>query len=131
MRPTPTRIVLALAALLASPLVAGETADRVPAKTAAPAAGAAMRAHVDPATGQDVTPRAGASRSTLSPALAESEAPLHVEQGKTKSGGKMVRLDGRFMVASVATVGPDGKAVQRCVETHAAPEGATARAERR
>ena len=130
MRPNPTRIVFALAALLAFPLVAGETAGKAPARPAAPAAGSALRVQIDPSTGQYVTPKAGASRSTLSPALAESEAPLHVEQGKTKSGGKMVRLDGRFMVASVASVGPDGKAVHRCVETHDAPKGATAPAER-
>jgi len=130
MRPTPTRIVLALAALLASPLVAGETNETAATKPVAPA-GAAMRVQIDPSTGQHVSPVSrGAGQAALAAAPAESAAPLRVEQGKTKAGGKMIRLDGRYRMVMTASVGADGKVSRSCTDQLETSEAGSAVTER-
>ena len=121
----PTHLsALALAAFLALPLAAAEK------KTEAPAApGAAMKIHVDPATGQVVERPATGTREALAPARADALPPLKIENGKTKAGGKRVRLDDRFMMQMTAAAGPDGKVSQSCVPEH--EKGATAAPEHR
>ncbi len=98
MHPKPPHIALALAALLALPLSAGEVKEKAADKPAAPATEAAMKIHVDPATGQVVS----------------NAAPLKVEKVTTKAGGKKVNLQGRFMMEMAATAGPDGTVSHGC-----------------
>jgi hypothetical protein len=113
-------IALALAALLAFPLSAGETKGKAAEKPAAPAAEAAMKIHVDPATGQVVEPKSsqGDARVVSATATAENAQPLRVEKVTTKAGGRKVNLQGRFMMEMSATAGPDGKVAHACDSTH-------------
>ena len=125
MHPKPIPIALALVALLALPLRAAEPREKAADKPAAPASEAAMKIHVDPATGQVVVPKSdpGATKSAMA---AGSAAPLKVERVTTKAGGKKVNLQGRFMMEMAATAGPDGKVVQSCDATHDAAGNGTA-----
>ena len=83
MRPKPFHLVLALAALLALPLAADEATEKPAGKPAAPAA-AAMKIHVDPATGQLSAPAPGA-QGAPSRAPAASLPKLRVENGTPAS----------------------------------------------
>lgn len=112
MHPKPPHIALALAALLALPLSAGEVKEKAADKPAAPATEAAMKIHVDPATGQVVSKAAPGARTTAT--AMESAAPLKVEKVTTKAGGKKVNLQGRFMMEMAATAGPDGTVSHGC-----------------
>lgn len=124
MRPKPHRLALALSALLAFPAIAGETKEKPAGKTPPPPAEPAMTIHVDPATGQLLPHPAPGTKTALAPAPAEELPPLKVEAVKAKAGGKMVRLDDRFMMVMTATVAPDGTLAHACVpeqEKAAAP----------
>ncbi len=70
-----------------------------------------FRAHVDPLTGSLVTPPPAALRLQLSPDLQQafSTSADGLVEVALPNGGVMVRLDGRFMSATVATVGADGQ----------------------
>ena len=123
-------IALALAALIAFPLAAGETKGKAAEKPAAPAAEAAMRIHVDPVTGQIVSPKSdpGAARGVSATAASESAQPLPVEKVTTKAGGWKVNLQGRFMMEMAATAGPDGKVAHICDTPHESDPKAAAAA---
>ncbi len=118
MRPNPPHLALALVALIAFPLTASETKSTAGDKPAAPATEAAMKIHVDPATGQVVSPKSdpGAARSATS-AAAESAQPLRVERVTTRAGGKKVNLQGRFMMEMAVTATADGKVSSTCNAT--------------
>lgn len=118
MRLKPHRLALALSALLAFPALAGEAKEKPAGKTAPPEAESAMKIHVDPATGQLVPQPAPGTKAALAPAPAAELPPLKVEAVKAKAGGKMVRLDDRFMMEMTVSVGPDGKVTQSCVAEH-------------
>jgi hypothetical protein len=127
MRTTFPHLALALAALLAFPLLAGETKGKAAEKSAAPAAEAAMKIFIDPATGQVVGPKSSPAEagSVSATTAAGSAQPLRVEKVTTKAGGKKVNLQGRFMMEMAATAGSDGRVVQSCDATHdAAGNGA-------
>jgi hypothetical protein len=119
MRKKLPHFALALAALLAFPLTAGETKGKAAEKPAAPATEAAMKIHADPVTGQVVSPKSNpdAAGSVSATATTESAQPLRVEKVTTKAGGKKVNLQGRFMMEMAATAGPDGKVAQSCNST--------------
>ena len=121
-------LALALAALIAFPLVAGETKGNATEKPTAPEAGVAMKIHVDPATGQVVSPKSdpGAEKAPVSATAAESAQPLRVEKVMTKAGGKKVNLQGRFMMETVATATADGKVSSTCDATEGPGPKATA-----
>lgn len=118
MRLSPPHLVLALAALLAFPAAAGD-----PKGPAAPkksdAAAPAMKVHVDPATGALAPQAPAASKGSLAAAPVDSLPPLKVQAVLVKAGGKMVKLDDRFMMDVTATAGPDGKVTQSCEVEHA------------
>jgi hypothetical protein len=116
MKRKPPPIAIALAAILAFPLLAGETKEKAAAKPAATAAAPAVKAHVDPATGELVSPKGdpAAARGALAAMPAESAQPLKVEKVTAKAGGQKVNLQGRFLMESTASVGPDGKLSQSC-----------------
>ena len=120
-----SRLAIALAALIALPLLAGETKEKAAEKPAAPAAEAAMKVFVDPATGQIVSPKSdpGAAKAASAAMSAERAQPLRVEKVTTKAGGKKVNLQGRFMMEMTATASPDGKVSQSCNQV-ATPETA-------
>ncbi|MBK9374761.1 MAG: hypothetical protein IPN03_13800 [Holophagales bacterium] len=124
MRPNPPHLALALAlgALIAFPLTASETRSAAGEKPAAPATEAAMKIHVDPATGQVVSPRSdpGAARSATSAGATEAARPLRVEKVTTRAGGKKVNLQGRFMMEMAATASADGKVSGTCNATEEA-----------
>ena len=123
MRLKPPHIALALAALLALPLAAAETKEKASTPPAAPAAGAAMKIYVDPATGQIVPMPVTAEPKARAAATPQAPLPaLKVEKGTTKAGGRRVRLDDRFMMEMTATVTPDGKVSYSCKEE--GPKGA-------
>ena len=105
---------LVLAALVSFPVAATEKKSEAP--KAAPAAEAAMKIHVDPATGQVVAPKADpqAAGPRTTAAAVESFPPTRVEKVTTKAGGKKVALHGRFMMEMTAKVGPDGKVSHGC-----------------
>jgi len=108
------RLAIALAALIALPLAAGETKGNAAEKPAAPAAEAAMKVFIDPSTGK-IDPKADPPTRGVLPTAPASELPaLRVEKGTTKAGGKRVRLDNRFMMAMTASAGTDGKVSQSC-----------------
>lgn len=107
-------LALALASLLALPLAAGETKEKAPAKPSAPAAGAAMKIHVDPATGQVVANPSPGEKKALAAAPAAELAPLQVEKVTTKAGGKKVNLQGRFVMEMTESVRPDGTVATSC-----------------
>ena len=121
------QIVLALAALLALPLAAGEAKEKPAAAPAAGAASAApaMKIHVDPATGQLSAPAPG-TVGTLAAAPAENLPMPRIVTSKTKGGGKLVRLDDRFLMETAAKATPDGKVAITCSDasTPAAPAAA-------
>lgn len=121
MRPKLPHLALALAALIAFPLAAGETKEKGTDKTTAPATDVAMKIHVDPATGQVVSPKSdpGSAGGVPASAAAESAQPLRVEKVTTKAGGKKVNLQGRFMMEMAATASPNGKVDHSCDATHA------------
>lgn len=118
MRLSPPHLVLALAALLALPAAAAE-----PKEPAAPekagAASPAMKIHVDPATGALVPAPPAAAKGALSTAPAEQLPALKVQKVQAKPGGKMVKLDDRFMMDVTAKAGPDGTVSQSCEVEHA------------
>ena len=81
--------------------------------TQAPANASGMRAYVDPETGEftpDGPPLEMPGPQTL-PLATEEDSPV---------AGKMVRLNGQFMSAVVAHIGPDGTERIECVT----PDGA-------
>lgn len=116
MRLKPPHVAIAFAAILALPLLAGETNEKAGAKASAPAAGSAVKVHVDPATGQVVSPKSdpAAARGVSATMPAESAQPLKVEKVTAKAGGQKVNLQGRFLMESTASVGPDGKLSHEC-----------------
>jgi hypothetical protein len=116
MKLTVPRLAIALAALIAFPLAAGETKGKTAEKPAPPAAEAAVKIHVDPATGQIVSPKSDPDAATGVSATSTAQAlpALHVEKVTTKAGGKKVNLQGRYMMEMAATVGPDGKVAATC-----------------
>jgi hypothetical protein len=114
MRLKPHNIALALAALLAFPLAAGGSETKAAEKPAALAADSAMKAHIDPVTGQLVSKADPSTKGILASAPAVERLPLKVEKGMTKAGGKRVRLDDRFMMGMTATAAPDGKVSTTC-----------------
>ncbi len=116
MKLTVPRLTLALAALIAFPLAAGETKGKTAEKPAPPAAEAAAKIHVDPATGQVVSPKSDpdAARGVAATSAAQPLPPLHVEKVTTKAGGKKVNLQGRYMMEMAATASPDGKVAATC-----------------
>lgn len=128
MRPNPPHLALALAALIVFPLTASETKGTAGEKPAAPAAEAAMKIHVDPATGQVVSPKSdpGAARSATPAAATETAQPFRVEKVTTKAGGKKVNLQGRFMMEMAATATADGKVSSTCNATEEAGPKAAA-----
>ncbi|MFN7988373.1 MAG: hypothetical protein U0529_12940 [Thermoanaerobaculia bacterium] len=114
MRLKPHHFVLALAALLALPLAADEAKGTAPGTPAAPGA-AAMKVHVDPATGQLSAPAAG-TQGALAAAPAGRLPALKVEKVTTAAGGRKIRLDDRFMMEVKAATAPDGKVAVTCNE---------------
>ncbi len=106
---------LVLAAFVSFPVAATEKKSEAPRP--APAAEAAMKIHVDPATGQVVAPKSAPDTARPATAAASAEAfpPTRVEKVTTKAGGKKVALHGRFMMEMTAKVGPDGKVTHTCV----------------
>jgi hypothetical protein len=126
MRLKPPHIALALVALLAFPLSAGEKSEKAPAGPAASAAASALKVHVDPATGQVVSPKSdpAAARGVSATMPAESAQPLKVEKVTTKAGGQKVNLQGRFMMESTVSIGPDGKLSQGCSQNAGAAPAA-------
>ncbi len=131
MRQKLPHLALALAALVSLPLAAAEATEKATPKPDAPAAGSAMKIHVDPATGQIVPKPVVPEAKALAAAPPESLPVLKVEAGRTKAGGKRVRLDGRFMMEMVATVQPDGSVTHSCDAKHEkAPAAAEVRRER-
>ncbi|MBK9966351.1 MAG: hypothetical protein IPP07_16230 [Holophagales bacterium] len=116
MKPTVPRLAIALAALIAFPLAAGETKGKTAEKPAAPAAEAAVKIHVDPATGQIVSPKSDpdAARGVSATSTAQPLPPLRVEKVTTKAGGRKVNLQGRYRMEMAATVSPDGKVAGTC-----------------
>lgn len=134
MRTKIPHLALALAALIAFPLTASETKETAGDKPAVPAAEAAMKIHVDPATGQVVSPKSdpGAARSATSAVATEAAQPLRVERVTTKAGGKKVNLQGRFMMEMAASATADGKVSSTCNATEeAGPKGAAPAKEHR
>lgn len=132
MRPKPHRLALVLSALLAFPALAGEAKEKPAGKTPPPPAESAMKVHVDPATGQLVPQPAPGTKAALAPAPAAELPPLKVEAVKAKAGGRMVRLDDRFMMEMTATVAPDGTVAHACVpEQEKAAAGAAPAKEHR
>lgn len=120
-------IVLALAALLALPLAAGETKEKPAGTPAAPAPSAApaMKVHIDPATGQFSAPAPG-TVGALAAAPADTLPMPRVVKAPTRAGGKMVRLDDRFMMALTAKATPDGKVTVSCNDVQASSSPAAA-----
>jgi hypothetical protein len=91
---------------------------------------AAMRAAIDPETGQLVT---GPAAERLAETGADKQADAELEQMLSRSdaglqqvhrpdGTVSVNLEGRFMSASVARIGADGKVETLCAEDAAAAE---------
>lgn len=91
---------------------------------------AALRAAIDPETGQLVT---GPEATRLSGAGSDKQADAELEQMLSRSdaglqqvhrpdGTVSVNLEGRFMSASVARIGADGKVETLCAEDAAAAE---------
>jgi hypothetical protein len=132
MRFKPPHVALALAALLAFPLLADEPKGTPAGKPAAPAAESAMKIHVDPVTGQVVSPKSDPAASRgVTATSAQALPPLKVEKGTTKAGGRRVNLRGRFMMEMTASVGPDGKVSHGCDQVpDAAPKAAPAKEHR-
>lgn len=128
MRLKPPHLALALAALIALPLAAGETKGKTAEKPSAPAAEASLKVYVDPATGQIVSPKSdpGASKAPLAAAAAQSAQPLRVEKVTTKAGGRKVNLQDRFMMDATVTVDAKGKVSQSCEQAPAAGPKTTA-----
>lgn len=89
MKPTVPRLAIALAALIAFPLAAGETKGKTAEKPAAPAAEAAVKIHVDPATGQIVSPKSDpdAARGVSATSTAQPLPPPRRE-GDDEGGRK-------------------------------------------
>jgi hypothetical protein len=80
---------------------------------------AAMRAYVDPATGQLAPAPAGAGAAAAAPALpapttAFVEVPL-----AGGGGGVSVRLGDQFRTTMRATIGPDGRPTAYCTDESA------------
>lgn len=121
---------LVLAALVSFPVTATEKKSEAPRP--APAAEAAMKIHVDPATGQVVAPKSAPETARPATAAASAEAfpPTRVEKVTTKAGGKKVALHGRFMMELTAKVGPDGKVTHDCEAVEEAPAKAAPAKER-
>ena len=117
MRPKP-HLALALAALLALPLAAAAAEEKAAEKPASQAAGSAMKAHVDPATGQFVQKPAPGTKGPQAPAPATAYPAPKVERMSAKGGAKRVRLDDRFVMQMTETVGPDGKVSHTCTARH-------------
>jgi len=116
MRTKPPLIALALAAFLAAPLAAQETDRKANPSPAAPATGAAMKAHLDPATGQLVSPPKASEAAPREALSAQALPDLKVEKVTAKAGGKKVNLQGRFMMESKATVRADGTLSSSCTQ---------------
>lgn len=106
------QLALALAALVAFPLAAGEKKD----KPAPPATEAAAKIHVDPSTGQVVSPKSDpdAAKAPVAATTAQPLPVFQVEKVTTKAGGKKVNLQGHYMMEMAATVAPDGKVKTTC-----------------
>ena len=101
--------------------VAAPTQDASPAESEAtpgvtfspdrPRLAGGLRAHVDPMTGSLVAPPAGAPALELSPDLLQafSTSGDGLVEVALPDGTVRVRLDGRFMSATVATIDADGQ----------------------
>jgi len=118
MRSTPSPLVLALAAVLALPAAAGDSNPPAAPKKGESAA-PAMKAHVDPVTGALVSAPPQAAKGALAAAPAQPLPALKVQAVKAKPGGRMVKLDDRFMMEMTATAAPDGKVSHSCEAEHA------------
>jgi hypothetical protein len=133
-----------LTALAAAPLAVGAEeppaapplgADGIPPLLRAPradrgsigvgAAGAGLRAYLDPVTGRLVAHPSQAQVRALTRALAEHRLEQGVEYGTgwdteglyrfvLRDGGSGVALDGRFLTSTVVHVGPDGELQYEC-----------------
>lgn len=118
MRTSPPHLVLAFAALLALPAAAAD-----PKAPASPqkgdAAAPAMKAYVDPATGALLPAPPPAAKGALAAVPDQPLPALKVQVVRAKAGGKMVKLDDRFMMEMTATVAPDGKVSHSCEAEHA------------
>ena len=119
MRPKPPHLVLALAALLSLPLAAEEAKEKPAGTPAAPAA-PAMKAHIDPATGQFLSEPDPSTPSRRAATSAGSLPRLKVEKVTTSAGGKKIRLDERFLMEMTARATPDGGSSVTCRETRGA-----------
>ena len=98
---------LVLAAFVSFPVAA--TGKKSEAPGPAPAAEAAMKAHIDPVTGEFVQ-KPGLSPKTAAEASPVTSLPMpRVELIDSKRGTKRVILDRRFDSQLVDTVGPERK----------------------
>lgn len=108
------------ACLATAAFLAPASVPRVGAPDATGAGAAAMRAAVDPETGELAVGAAaldGAAKADaeLAAMLSKSEdglTPVHHPDGRVS-----VRLDGRFMSASLARIGDDGRLETLCTES--------------
>lgn len=117
MRLSPPHVVLALAALLALPAAAADQKEQAAPEKAG--AAPAMKIHVDPATGALVKAPPAAAKEARAAVAAEPLPALKVQRVQAKAGGKMVKLDDRFMMDVTAKAGPDGTVSQSCEVEHA------------
>jgi hypothetical protein len=128
--------IFGLAGVLALGLTTRHTAETAPTSVPAPGT-AAMRAAIDPQTGELVTgPEAmrlsGADKGAtaeLENMLSRSTAGLH--EVHHADGRVSVDLQGRFMSASVARIGDDGQVEKRCAVDAAEAEAFLAREDAR
>jgi hypothetical protein len=82
---------------------------------ASPAPAAAMRAYVDPVTGEFGRPLAPpAAEPSRAARAVDSSAALKEVPGTTPAGGMLVRFPAAMGHAFVATVGADGTQSTRC-----------------
>lgn len=115
MRPILLTTLVVLLLAVSAPGYAGEATTGGPA----PAGASAMRAYIDPQTGEFT--------SEGPPLALPSSQSLPPQEEDTPGGGKMVRLHGQFLSAVVARIAPDGSERFDCVTTddgpalHAAP----------
>ena len=117
----------ALACAAACSVAATEPAQTAPAKTAKPEAAVetkaaqGMRAYVDPETGAlsstPVTPEQQQAAQASDPAFRQDDAGIAVIH--LPDGSKMAHLQGRFEMATVATVAADGSIKTVCNDADA------------
>lgn len=85
-------------------------------QAAAPQTG--MRAFVDPSTGKlrDATQADLDESAAASAAAAKKTAKVAAPVAQKRGNGTRVALDASYLSYAVATIGPDGKVKQECVE---------------